>query len=105
MDSERRWDRTKKAWDAIVVGRGEICKDSPAAALDRHYRAGTTDAFMLPLVFALPNQQRVRTGDTVLFFNFRADRARQLSQASLSPDFHGFDREARAHRHFRSLTQ
>ena len=105
MDRDRRWDRTKKAWDAIVLGRGEICKDSPAAALDRHYRAGTTDEFMLPLVFALPNEQRVRNGDTVLFFNFRADRARQLSQAFLLKDFDGFDREVWPQGHFVSLTQ
>src|SRR6266699_4303511 len=57
MDRDRRWDRTKKAWDAIVLGRGEICKDSPSAALDRHYRAGTTDEFMPPLVFDFPNEQ------------------------------------------------
>src|SRR5438045_6141301 len=40
MDRDRRWDRTKKAWDAIVLGRGEICKDSPSEALKRHYGAG-----------------------------------------------------------------
>src|SRR5882724_3537779 len=86
MDRDRRWDRTKKAWDAVVLGRGEICKDSPSDALARHYRADKTDEFMPPLIFAQANEHRVRDGDVVLFFNFRAHRARQLSQAFLFKD-------------------
>jgi 2,3-bisphosphoglycerate-independent phosphoglycerate mutase len=105
MDRDRRWDRTKKAWDAIVLGRGEFCKSSPAAAVERQYSLGKTDEFLQPLIFALPNEQRVRDGDTVLFFNFRADRARQLSQAFLLKDFDGFDREVWPQVHFVSLTQ
>ena len=93
MDRDRRWDRTKLAWDAIVLGRGEVCEDTPSAAVSRHYAAGKTDEFMPALIFAEPNEQRIRDGDTVLFFNFRADRARQLSQAFLFQDFDGFDRE------------
>jgi 2,3-bisphosphoglycerate-independent phosphoglycerate mutase len=105
MDRDRRWDRTKKAWDAIVLGRGELCNDSPSEALDRHYKAGKTDEFMPALIFALPNEQRVRNGDVVLFFNFRADRARQLSQAFLFEDFDGFDREVWPKVKFTSLTE
>jgi len=105
MDRDRRWDRTKKAWDAIVLGRGEFCESSPAAAVERQYSLGKTDEFMPPLVFALPNEQRIRDGDTVLFFNFRADRARQLSQAFLLKDFDGFDREVWPQVHFVSLTR
>src|SRR5438045_6676217 len=105
MDRDRRRDRTKKAWDAIVLGRGEFCESSPAAAVERQYSLGKTDEFMPPLVFALPNEQRIRDGDTVLFFNFRADRARQLSQAFLLKDFDGFDREVWPQVHFVSLTQ
>ena len=105
MDRDRRWDRTKKAWDAIVLGRGEICKDSPSEALDRHYKADKTDEFMPPLIFAHANEQRVRNDDVILFFNFRADRARQLSQAFLSKDFDCFDREVWPKTKFTSLTQ
>ena len=105
MDRDRRWDRTKIAWDAIVLGRGQVCKDSPSAALDRHYKAGKTDEFMPPLIFALPNEQRVRDGDVALFFNFRADRARQLSQAFLFKDFDGFNREVWPQVKFTSLTE
>ncbi|MEO5754797.1 MAG: 2,3-bisphosphoglycerate-independent phosphoglycerate mutase, partial [Chthoniobacterales bacterium] len=93
MDRDRRWDRTKLAWDAIVLGRGELCEDQPSAAVRRHYASGKTDEFMPALIFAQPNEQRIKDGDTVMFFNFRADRARQLSQAFLMPDFDGFDRE------------
>src|SRR5258707_13457634 len=87
MDRDQRWDRTKKAWDAIVLGRGEICKSSPSVAVDQQYKNGTTDEFMPPLIFSYANEQLVRDGDAVLFFNFRADRARQLSQAFLLRNF------------------
>jgi 2,3-bisphosphoglycerate-independent phosphoglycerate mutase len=105
MDRDRRWDRTKKAWDAIVFGRGEVCQSSPDRALQRQYRAGKTDEFMPPLIFSHANTQRVCDGDSVLFFNFRADRARQLSQAFLLKDFDYFDRESWPHVRFVSLTQ
>ncbi len=105
MDRDRRWDRTKKAWDAIVLGRGEICKSSPSAAVDQQYKNGKTDEFMSPLIFSYANEQRVRDGDAVLFFNFRADRARQLSQAFLLKDFDGFDREVWPQVRFVTLTQ
>jgi 2,3-bisphosphoglycerate-independent phosphoglycerate mutase len=105
MDRDRRWDRTKKAWDAIVLGRGEICKTSPSAAVGRQYKNGETDEFMPPLIFSYADEQRVRDGDSVLFFNFRADRARQLSQAFLLKDFDGFDREVWPQVHFVTLTQ
>jgi 2,3-bisphosphoglycerate-independent phosphoglycerate mutase len=105
MDRDRRWDRTKEAWDAIVLGRGEFCKSSPSVAVERQYLLGKTDEFMPPLIFSHFNQQRVCDGDSVLFFNFRADRARQLSQAFLLKDFDGFDREVWPQVHFVSLTQ
>src|SRR5256884_475471 len=105
MDRDRRWDRTKKAWDAIVLGRGEFSESSPSAAVEREYSLGKTDEFMPPLIFAYANEQRICDGDTVLFFNFRADRARQLSQAFLLKDFDGFDREVWPQVHFVSLTQ
>jgi len=105
MDRDRRWDRTKKAWDAVVLGRGEVCDSSPSSAVERQYAAGKTDEFMPPLIFADANQPRIRDGDTVLFFNFRADRARQLSQAFLLKDFDGFDREFWPQVHFVTLTQ
>ncbi len=105
MDRDRRWDRTKKAWDAIVLGRGEVCDGSPWQALARQYALGITDEFMPPLIFDEPDTQRVKNGDTVLFFNFRADRARQLSQAFLFEKFDGFDRQVWPQVHYVTLTQ
>jgi 2,3-bisphosphoglycerate-independent phosphoglycerate mutase len=105
MDRDRRWDRTKKAWDAIVLGRGERCETSPAAAVRAQYERGITDEFMPPLIFSDADEQRIHDGDTVFFFNFRADRARQLSQAFLLKDFDGFDREVWPQVNYVTLTQ
>jgi len=105
MDRDRRWDRTKKAWDAIVLGRGEWCATSPAATIRAQYERDITDEFMPPLIFSHPDEQRIRDGDTVFFFNFRADRARQLSQAFLWKDFDGFDREVWPEVNYVTLTQ
>jgi 2,3-bisphosphoglycerate-independent phosphoglycerate mutase len=105
MDRDRRWDRTKKAWDAIVLGRGERCEMSPADAVRARYEQGKTDEFLPALIFSQANEQRIRDGDTVFFFNFRADRARQLSQAFLFKDFDGFDRETWPQVNYVTLTQ
>lgn len=105
MDRDRRWDRTKKAWDAVVLGRGERCETLPAAAVRERYECGLTDEFMPPLIFSHPDEQRIHDGDTVFFFNFRADRARQLSQAFLWKDFDGFDREVWPQVNYVTLTQ
>jgi 2,3-bisphosphoglycerate-independent phosphoglycerate mutase len=105
MDRDRRWDRTKKGWDAIVLGRGEVRRISPAEALLQQYTNGVTDEFMPPLIFGYPNQQRVRNDDAAIFVNFRADRARQLSQAFLLPNFDGFDREVWPQVQFLTMTQ
>ena len=105
MDRDRRWDRIKLAWDAIVLGRGEICEDTPSAAVSRHYAKDKTDEFMPALIFGQPNEQRIHDGDTIIFFNFRADRARQLSQAFLFKDFDGFEREVWPQVHYVTLTE
>jgi 2,3-bisphosphoglycerate-independent phosphoglycerate mutase len=105
MDRDKRWDRVKLAWDAIVLGRGEVRETLASEAVADFYRLDKTDEFMPPLVFTEPNAQRVHDGDVVLFFNFRADRARELSEAFLLPDFDGFDREVTPDVHFVTLTQ
>jgi 2,3-bisphosphoglycerate-independent phosphoglycerate mutase len=92
MDRDKRWERTKLAWDAIVLGIGEIVDHAPDDAIRQRYQQGETDEFLKPLIFSHPNQQRIRDNDVVFFFNFRADRARQLSRAFLFVDFDGFDR-------------
>ena len=94
MDRDKRWERNKLAWDAIVLGRGEQPQGSPSQAIQSAYATEPRgDEFMPPLVFGRANEQRVRDGDVVFWFNFRADRARQLSVAFLDAGFSGFDRE------------
>lgn len=105
MDRDRRWDRTKLAWDAIVFGRGEPRAGTPSDAVRAEYTRGITDEFMPALIFSDVNEQRVRDGDVVLFFNFRADRARQLSRAFLEPEFAGFERGLQPAIHYVTLTQ
>ncbi|MGC1479252.1 MAG: 2,3-bisphosphoglycerate-independent phosphoglycerate mutase [Chthoniobacterales bacterium] len=105
MDRDQRWERNKLAWDAIVLGRGERSSETPGAAVAKRYEAGETDEFITPLIFSHGDEQRVRDGDVVLFFNFRADRARQLSRALLEKDFDGFDREVTPAVHYVTLTE
>ncbi len=105
MDRDKRWDRNKIAWDAIVLGRGEQVQGDPANALEACYAKGETDEFVKPMIFSHPDEQRVRDGDVVFFYNFRADRARQLSDAFLYPSFDGFDREVMPKIHYLTLTE
>ena len=106
MDRDKRWDRTKLAWDAIVHGRGEVRPDSPRSAVQAAYeRDPRGDEFLLPMIFSNAHEQRVRDGDVVLWFNFRADRARQLSEAFLKSGFDGFDRELTPHVGYYTLTE
>ena len=104
MDRDKRWERTKLSWDAIVLGEGEVVESSPADAVKHRYEQGETDEFLKPLIFSHPNQQRIRDGDVVFFFNFRADRGRQLARAFLFPDFDGFDRQVQPKVHFVTMT-
>ncbi len=105
MDRDKRWDRTKLAWDAIVHGEGERQEVLASEAVALRYRAGETDEFLMPMVFFGGGDRRVRDGDVVLFFNFRADRARQLSEAFLREDFEGFDRGGRPRVHYLTMTE
>jgi len=94
MDRDQRWERNQIAWDAIVLGRGEPRTGSPAAAVQAAYaQEPRGDEFLLPMTFCEDQKQRVREGDVVLWFNFRADRARQLTEAFMDPAFAGFARE------------
>jgi 2,3-bisphosphoglycerate-independent phosphoglycerate mutase len=105
MDRDKRWDRVKIAWDAIVHGIGTQ-KDILAseAVAEVYSTQNKTDEFMPPMIFTEPNSQRIRDGDVVIWFNFRADRARELSQAFLQKDFNGFDRGTIPKTHFVTLT-
>lgn len=106
MDRDKRWERNKLAWDAIVLGRGEVRTDTPRAAIKASYeRDPRGDEFILPMLFSNAHEQRVRDGDVVLWFNFRADRARQISDAFLKSGFEGFDREVHPKVEYFTLTE
>ncbi|MDZ4405515.1 2,3-bisphosphoglycerate-independent phosphoglycerate mutase [Prosthecobacter sp.] len=106
MDRDKRWERNKLAWDAIVLGRGEVRTDLPSVAVQAAYPSDPRgDEFMQPMIFSNANEQRIRDGDVILWFNFRADRARQLSDAFLKADFAGFDREVTPKTGYYTLTE
>ncbi|HQX65999.1 MAG: 2,3-bisphosphoglycerate-independent phosphoglycerate mutase [Dokdonella sp.] len=90
MDRDQRWDRVKLAWDAIVDARSTVHADSSLGALDAAYAREENDEFVqpTPIGAGVP----VADGDAIIFMNFRADRARQLSHAFVDADFAGFER-------------
>ena len=89
MDRDKRWDRVQRAWSALVLAEGERA-DSALEAVQKSYDAGVQDEFVLPTVIG--DFAGIADGDLVFFFNFRADRARELSEAFLFEDFSSFDR-------------
>ena len=105
MDRDKRWDRVKLAWDAIVHGIGAKKEVLASEAVAEVYDfQNKTDEFMPAMIFTEADTQRIRDGDVVLFFNFRADRARELSEAFLQTDFDGFQRGAVPKVHYVTLT-
>jgi 2,3-bisphosphoglycerate-independent phosphoglycerate mutase len=95
MDRDHRWQRTQRAYDAIVHGRGERA-GSAEEAVSRAYAAGITDEFIPPTVIDDGSgPATIRPGDSVIFFNFRADRGRQLSEALVGEAFGGWERGPR----------
>ncbi len=89
MDRDKRWDRTKMAFDAIVFGEGREF-ESPAGWVEGSYASGVTDEFIVPGVAR--GYRGLSPADAVVFFNFRADRARQISHALVDRSFDAFDR-------------
>ena len=105
MDRDKRWERNKLAWDAIVLGRGPLSLQKPSVAVHDAYPSDPRgDEFLQPIIFTEANEQRIRDGDVILWFNFRSDRARQLSDAFLIPHFAGFEREVTPKVHYVTLT-
>ena len=95
MDRDKRWERTKLGYDAIVHGQGKRAK-SAGEAMQASYADDTGDEFVLPVVLVDDQDQplcTVQDNDALIFFNFRADRARQMTKALMEPDFDGFARE------------
>ncbi|MFZ2949571.1 MAG: 2,3-bisphosphoglycerate-independent phosphoglycerate mutase [Desulfuromonadaceae bacterium] len=93
MDRDNRWDRVEQAYNAIVRGEGEQ-RASAKEAIEQSYAAGVHDEFVLPVVVA--QGATVNDGDGFIFFNFRSDRAREITRAIALDDFDGFERKKRA---------
>jgi 2,3-bisphosphoglycerate-independent phosphoglycerate mutase len=95
MDRDKRWERTKLAYDLLTKGVGEPASNA-LSAIQRSYDAGVTDEFIKPAVIVNADGMPVATiddGDAIICFNFRSDRCRQISRAFTVPTFDGFDRE------------
>jgi 2,3-bisphosphoglycerate-independent phosphoglycerate mutase len=107
MDRDKRWERTKLAYDAIVEGVAEQTSTDPVDALRKSYEAGITDEFVKPIVVVDADRDPigpVRDEDSIVCFNFRADRARQLTRAIALDDFDGFPRPHRRRVPFTTMT-
>ena len=90
MDRDKRWDRVQRAYDAIALGEG-IFEEDPAAAVQKSYDSGVTDEFMEPVVCAKGAQ--VRDNDSIIFYNFRPDRAREITRCFVDEDFQDVERK------------
>lgn len=94
MDRDNRWERTRMAYDAMVSGVGRTAA-SAREAIQRSYDEGVTDEFILPAVVTIDGAPlaTVQAGDSIICFNFRADRVRQITKAFVLQDFSGFARD------------
>ncbi|QSX79009.1 2,3-bisphosphoglycerate-independent phosphoglycerate mutase [Agrilutibacter solisilvae] len=103
MDRDKRWDRQRRAWDAIVESAAAHVAPDAVAALEAAYARGENDEFVAPTVIGAGTP--MRDGDAVVFMNFRADRARQLTAAFVAPGFDGYDARRPALSRFVCLTE
>lgn len=96
MDRDKRWDRTQKGYNALVKGEGEY-SENISTTIEKFYAQNITDEFMLPIALGKKKSGavsgRIKDGEPVIFFNFRADRARQLSFALTDCNFQEFPKE------------
>jgi 2,3-bisphosphoglycerate-independent phosphoglycerate mutase len=94
MDRDKHWDRIKKAYDCIVDGIAPI-SESPEKAIAENYRQNHTDEFIQPTIIQTKEKpfHGIKDNDSLIFFNFRADRARQITDAIIETKFKGFDRK------------
>ena len=107
MDRDNRWDRIRRAYFALAEGHGRKVRDL-LEGLEESYESGVTDEFIEPLVVTGEDGSpvaTVRENDSVIFFNFRADRARQLTRAFTGLNFDGFERNIIKDLHFATFTQ
>ncbi len=106
MDRDKRWDRVEKAYDAMTSGLGEKAVSS-CLAVENAYGRGEMDEFVIPTVISKDGKpvSVISDNDSVIFFNFRSDRAREITRAFIDDDFNGFIRKRRPQVHFVCFTQ
>lgn len=107
MDRDERWDRTEKAYNALAFGEG-VTASNALEAVEQSYKEDTTDEFVEPTVIIDKGEPvaKINDNDSVIFYNFRPDRARQITRAFTDIDFHGFDRNPEAPEvHFVCMTE
>jgi 2,3-bisphosphoglycerate-independent phosphoglycerate mutase len=90
MDRDNNWDRVEKTYAAMVYGEGEKA-ECPVCAVKNSYDKGITDEFVVPVV--VEGGAQVKPNDSIIFFNFRPDRAREITRTFVDPDFKGFERK------------
>ncbi len=93
MDRDKRWQRIQKAYDAMVFGKGEKAQ-TPTKAIEDSYQKEVFDEFVVPTVMCNANEEpiaKIEDNDSVIFFNFRPDRARQITRALVDPEFNEFE--------------
>lgn len=107
MDRDKRWERVQKAYHLITQGLGEFHFDDPISALLAAYQRGETDEFVKPTVIHAQNEMppTIDDSDTVIFMNFRADRAREITRALIDPEFTDFQRDYWPKVNFVTLTE
>ena len=106
MDRDNRWDRVEKAYLAMTEGKGETA-ECPVQAMEDSYAADVTDEFVKPVVIAKAGEEAatIEDGDSVIFFNFRPDRAREITRTFCDDKFEGFDRGERIKTTFVCFTE
>ena len=102
MDRDKRWERLKLAYDALTLGEGAVFEDYHEG-IKASYDEGVTDEFVKPIIVG--EGAKVEDGDTVIFYNFRTDRAREMLWAFKDPDFRGFERKSLPETHYICFTQ
>ena len=90
MDRDNRWERVEKAYAAMVYGEG-VQADCPVCAVENSYKDGVTDEFVVPCF--IKGGETIKENDSVIFFNFRPDRAREITRTLVDPEFTGFERK------------
>ena len=106
MDRDKRWDRIELAYDAFTLGKGNE-SDNPLSAIEKSYSEDITDEFVIPTVIKENNLPvaTVDSGDSIIFFNFRPDRARQITRAFVDEDFQGFERQKKVDTLYITMTE